>query len=293
MLLLDFAEYQLDDGPIQKKNEILRLDNEIREKLGFELRNGVMKQPWAMQEKETHQVTLWYEFFSKIEIEAWLGLEELNASRIFLNGRKIEKEDCGYYVDPAIRVISLQKLCKGKNILRIEVSYHQKTNLENLYLLGNFDVQVGEKTSTIREMASKLQLGDITKQGMPFYTGNLEYHFEIQIEEDGEYAVRVPKFSSPVLEMFVDGNEKGILAYEPHRQTLGYLKKGIHDICIELYGNRYNGFGMLHNANDAYVWLGPDSYRTTGSDWTDSYRLHSVGVLEAVELEQKVEKQVF
>lgn len=293
MLLLDFAEYQLDDGPIQKKNEILRLDNEIREKLGFELRNGVMKQPWAMQEKETHQVTLWYEFFSKIEIEAWLGLEELNASRIFLNGREIEKEDCGYYVDPAIRVISLQKLCKGKNILRIEVSYHQKTNLENLYLLGNFDVQVGEKTSTIREMASKLQLGDITKQGMPFYTGNLEYHFEIQIEEDGEYAVRVPKFSSPVLEMFVDGNEKGILAYEPHRQTLGYLKKGIHDICIELYGNRYNGFGMLHNANDAYVWLGPDSYRTTGSDWTDSYQLHSVGVFEAVELEQKVEKQVF
>lgn len=293
MLLLDFAQYQLDGGSVQKRQEILRLDNEIRKKLGFELRNGVMKQPWAMQEKEMHQVVLWYEFFSEIETEAWLGLEEVDASRIFLNGREMEKKDCGYYVDPAIRMISLQKICKGKNKLKLEVSYHQKTNLENLYLLGDFSVKLGTQFSTICSQASKLRLGDITSQGMPFYTGNLEYHFEIQIEEAGEYAIRVPKFCAPLLEVFIDGKTNGVIVYEPHRQTLGWLEKGIHDVCIVLYGNRYNGFGMLHNANDAYVWYGPDSYRTTGSDWTDSYRLHPVGIFDTIELERKVDEKAF
>lgn len=285
MLLLDYAGFQVDDGPIHEKQEILRLDNEIRRELGFELRNGVMKQPWAMQERETHKVTLLYEFVSDMETDAWLGIERPESCRIYLNGEEIQKTDCGYYVDTAIRMIALPKLYRGMNYLRIEVLYHQKSNLENLYLLGDFDVEAGYRTAAVRERRKQLQIGEITRQGMPFYTGNLEYRFSVIIEEDGEYSLHVPHFNAPLLAVSADGERKGLIAFAPHRLSLGYLKAGEHVITVCLYGNRYNGFGMLHNANEENIWLGPDSYRTTGDDWTDCYCLKPAGIMSAIELE--------
>ena len=48
--------------------------------------------------------------------------------------------------------------------------------------------------------------------------------------------------------------------------------------------------GTLHNANDDFVWYGPDSFRTTGDDWTDSYRVRAAGILSAVMLQKKAEE---
>ena len=84
------------------------------------------------------------------------------------------------------------------------------------------------------------------------------------------------------MEVFVDGEAKGILAYAPHKINLGAMQKGFHRLEIVVYGNRFNGFGTLHNADDEFKWYGPDSYRTSGSQWTDTYMLRPMGILSAV-----------
>ena len=81
-----------------------------------------------------------------------------------------------------------------------------------------------------------------------------------------------------------DDLEGSLVAFSPHRASLGVLEKGKHTIHICLYGNRFNGFGTLHNADPAYMWYGPDSYRTNGAQWTDSYRLRPSGILSEVEI---------
>lgn len=48
-LLLDKAEYRLDDGSWQPKEEILRLDNACRKKIGWLLRNSGVAQPWTLR----------------------------------------------------------------------------------------------------------------------------------------------------------------------------------------------------------------------------------------------------
>lgn len=283
--LLDYAEYQLDDGPVQPREEILRADNQIRKKLGFVLRRERMNQPWHMQEKETHRVTLYYHFYSEIETAASLAIEDIEHSRVSLNGKPADMLPVGHYVDWDIPVISLPKLKRGENRLVVEVDYNQKSGLENLYVLGNFDVELSGSSARIREARKCLKIGDIIGQGMPFYTGNLDYVFRFCADEERDYAVHVPQLRAPALAVYVDGEKKGLIAYAPHRLELGKLKVGEHELKIRLFGNRFNGFGTLHNANENFTWYGPDSYRTRGDDWTDCYQLRTVGILGAVELE--------
>lgn len=288
VLLLDYARYRIEDGPLQKREEILRLDNQIREQLGFVRREEGMCQPYHLSEGEVHKVTLVYSFVSEISTEASLAIEEVEGCRIWLNGAEADRTVTGYYVDPAISVISLPDIREGENELTVEVAYHQKRNLENIYVLGEFNVELRGICPVITSVPKKLTVGDITRQGMPFYTGNLEYYFSVAVEEAGEYTVHIPHFKAPVLEIRMDGRDCGLMAYAPHRVSVGWLEEGVHELCICLYGNRFNGFGTLHNANDHYIWYGPDSYRTRGDEWTDDYRIRPAGLLSAVELERVI-----
>lgn len=288
VLLLDYAEYRVDDGTRQGREEILKLDNCIRKQLGFALRKERMSQPYHLKEKELHKVTLYYHIRSQVCVPVMLALEEPGSCRIWLNGEEADRTPKGYYVDPAITKLTLPELKKGDNELVVEVAYHQKTNLENLYLLGDFDVELEGSSPVIAAERNGLHIGDITGQGMPFYTGNLDYIFVFETEDaDAEYYVQIPHFKAPLLAVSVDGEEKGLIALAPHRKALGRLKNGMHELRIRLYGNRFNSFGTLHNANDAFKWYGPDAYRTTGDEWTDCYRVRPVGLLSAVEIQKK------
>ena len=53
---------------------------------------------------------------------------------------------------------------------------------------------------------------------------------------------------------------------------------------------RLHGFGTLHNANPNYTWYGPDSFRTTGENWTDGYCLRPVSILAPPEIQKKEEQ---
>ena len=133
-----------------------------------------------------------------------------------------------------------------------------------------------------------ISLGDITRLGMFFYTGNLRYVLRFEVSEEKEYYVQIPDFKAPVLSVEIDGNKRGLIAYAPHRQTLGVLAAGQHELVICLYGNRFNGFGALHNAVENYAWCGPDSYRTTGSAWNENYMVRPAGIMSAVEIQEKL-----
>ena len=283
MLLLDYAQASLDGGPWSDRMEILRLDNALRGQLGFKLRYGSMMQPYALEEKEVHNLKLRYEFSSEVQTYAELALEHPEVCRILLNGTSVPVKDQGWYVDQAIRRIPLPLLRKGRNILEIHLPYHQKTNLENLYLLGTFDVALhpaGE--SILLSPAVHTCAGDLTRQGKPFYSGKVTYRFTFAVETQGCYKLHVPEFAAALLTVRVDGKAAGYIAFAPHALVLGTLAQGDHVIEIDAYIGRHNGFAYLHNSNDHFVWYGPDAWRTQGDQWTDDYRVLPAGILSPV-----------
>lgn len=285
MLLLDYARYSIDNGEESDRTEILKTDDEIRNILGFTKRSDRMFQPWATDEKEYHKLSLSYDIYSETEVYTELGMELPPECKIYLNDKSVNIDVTGYYVDEAVSVIRLPKLEKGLNRLKVEMEYNQKTNIENMYLLGTFDVELNGEKAVLKEKSSRREFGDIRNQGMPFYTGNIDYTVEFTAENDGWYYIRIPEFNAPVIAVYSDNGTKNIIAYQPHRTSLGYLKKGKHSAVIRLYGNRFNGFGMLHNTDTELKWPGPKSYRTTGKEWTDSYMTRPVGIMSDVIIE--------
>ena len=288
MLLLDYAQVRVDDGQISQKTEILRLDNEIRKRLGFKQRYGSMMQPYAIQEKETRRITLYYEIFSEIEVACILGMEHPENCVLSFNDQRISIVDQGWYVDQSIRKIALPGLQKGINHLKIDMPFNQKTNLENLYLLGDFDVQKRPAgKSVIVSRFYEKTIGDLSCQGLPFYSGVVTYTFSFDADERGEYAIHIPLFAASLLTVRLDRKRKGQIAYEPHRLELGELTPGSHRLEIDAFIGRHNGFGYLHNSNSQFRWFGPDAWRTTGDEWTDDYRILPGGILSEIMIEKK------
>ena len=287
VLLLDYARAQVDEGTLLDKMEILQLDNMIRASLGFALRSGTMKQPYAIEEGKNHRITLHYDIRSEANMPCQLGIEHPERCHIWMNGREAELQDAGWYADKSIRKIRLSSLHDGVNHLRIMLPFNQKTNLESLYLLGDFDVQqhpAGNSTVTSRSCIKTV--GDLTSQGLPFYSGKATYKFTFLTAVSGRFSVRVPLFAAALLTVSLDGQPMGQIAYAPHRLDLGTLSPGIHSLEIEAYIGRHNSFGYLHNCNTAFRWFGPDAWRTTGDEWTDSYMLKPCGLLSGILIER-------
>lgn len=285
VLLLDYAEYAFDDGQWQERSDILTIDNQFRKNLGLPRRQDKFTQPWCLpDEKPKNKVKLRFTFDSQIEVEgAHLAMERPENAVITWNGNVIDNKADGYYVDKFITTVPLPKIEKGVNELVLEIPFGRKTNLEWCYILGDFGVCVEGNYAYITEKPKKLHFGDAVHQGLPFYTGNITYNIKLDMPADKERViVEVPHFSAPVMEVFLDGEEKGIIAYAPHKLDLGALKAGTYTLSITTFGNRFNGFGTIHNADDEFRWYGPDAYRTNGTQWSDSYLLDKNGILAPI-----------
>ena len=146
----------------------------------------------------------------------------------------------------------------GKNVLEISWRYGCKVDLEAVYLLGDFGVEVAGCCCTLTEPVKKLAFGDITRQGLPFYGGNLVYHLETNVQEDcAEMAVT--SYRGQLLHLSVNGEPKGHMIYSPYRLPLNGLIPGIQKIDIRYFGNRVNTFGPV-----SYTHL--DVYKRQGMD---------------------------
>lgn len=280
-LLLDVAQYAFDNGELQEQEELLRIDNLFREKLHYPLRMEALAQPWTEknEEKLYHALKLHFIIYSEIEVnEVELAMEHPEVAEIIWNGKLVDYVDSGFYVDESIRTCKLKNLQKGKNTLLVKIPFGKKTNVEWMYLLGNFGTKTVGKYGIITDLPRKLYYGDITRQNLAFYGGNLEYTSKIRTES-GILNLEVSHYKGALLEIFLDGEYKGTLFMAPYRKNLGKVKKGEHEITIKVYGNRSNTFGAVHNADCKESWYGPNLWRTVGNKWSYEYQLEPMGIL--------------
>lgn len=281
VFVLDMAESRLDGGHWREKEEILRLDNVFRRELGYPMRADAYAQPWIYGERAyEHEVSLRFTFFSEIERgQVELALENEAITELVWNGVPVSHAISGYYVDRQIRKVVLHGLKKGENILEASIPYHAGVNLEAMYLLGDFGVRVSGRTAVITEFPPQIAFGDICYQGLPFYGGNLVYRISVELQEDGEILIQIPKFRNPLIEVTLDGEESRDLFLSPYRVSFPQVRKGSHILELRAYGNRRNTFGQLHNCAENAFWCGPDAWRTSGENWAYEYQLTSTGIL--------------
>lgn len=283
ILVLDMAEFKIEgEKEFSPKEEILRLDNICRERLGIRTRGGAIVQPWVYGEApDVSKVTLRYTFNSEIDYEgAFLGLEDAEKAEIIFNGEKISVEIVGNYVDFSICKVKLGKIKKGENELLITYPFGPSSNLENVFILGCFGVKVAGTESTIFALPEKIGFGEILSQGFPFYSGAVTYKIPVNVEK-GFVEIEASDYRGALITVSLDGEKKGRIIYPPYTLRIADVEKGEHEIGVTLYTHRYNSFGPIHLVDEKESWHGPDAWRSTGTNWSYEYVLRKTGILKA------------
>jgi len=280
-LLLDMAEYRLDSEHWWPREEILRIDNIIRARLGYPLRTADMAQPWAQSElrDEKHVLSLRFKIYADTPADnVELGLENLQNTKVYFNGKQLQTIGCGYFVDHCIQKIRLGYVPAGENELIIAIDYNSRTDVEYCYVLGDFGVKVDGDMARLTSPVCCLSFGDWTRQGLPFYGGNVTYNLETELKP-GMLNIRCPMFRAPLLSVSLDGKDAGNIFISPYQLTVPIDKPGLHRIGLTAYGSRINLLGALHNCDCSTVYFGPDAWRSENDRWTYNYMFKEAGIL--------------
>lgn len=281
--ILDLAEFRFDGGEWQPQEEILRIDNKFREKLGYPMRMEAFAQPWTNSAKEEYEHVLSLRFWVEAEddfSDVFLAMENDSLSKIIFDDKEVENKAVGWYTDRCIRKILLPPVKKGRHCLCLEIPYNSKVNIEAMFLLGDFRVNVIGTKQVLIPAAKKVAFGDLTRQGYPFYGGNITYKIPFETN-GGSVKISATMFRSPVIKVAVDGEKKGYIAYSPYEVEFDNIPEGKHCLELTVFGNRVNTFGTLHNCNQTEDWYGPNAWRSEGDQWSYEYQLRPFGFLKA------------
>ena len=277
--LLDFAEYRIGEGSWQPETEVLKIDQVVRDAHGIMRRGGEMLQPWFVVQhpvKELCDVELKFSF----EIETMpeqldLVLEEPENFEVEINGQQLDTEVSKPWNDIALRRVRIPGDClnTGTNIVTLRTRYTENSNLEAIYLLGKFGVQLKANQRTLVPMVGKLEVGDLCAQGFPFYSGAVTYHIPVP---EGAQKIRLPEIGGACAK--VNGK---VLGWDPFEAKLTGAEQTVD---VEVVLTRRNTFGPLHDVESPRDWTAPQHFITEGDEWTDDYVFVPAGLLKPVEV---------
>ena len=265
-LFLDKCDYKIDDGEIHKNQFVSDVQTEAL----------CLEKPCNVQMKFKFDI-------KDVPSEIYLVTENYDAE-ILVNGKRVIKEDCGYFVDPSMRKINIASFVRiGENNARIKVYFKQnyKTyenirksaffesernklsldmELSAVYIVGNFEVLTNpEKYEMLERNAvryvggfaitkrkKQIALKDIHKNGYPFFAGTMTLS-KVFCLEDKEYELSIKKKGINAIEVSVNHNDTGSLMWNPFRMDLSEkLQKGKNLVKIKIYNNLRNLMGPHH-----------------------------------------------
>jgi hypothetical protein len=158
--------------------------------------------------------------------------------------------------------------------------------VEWCYLLGYFGVDVIGEYRVLTAAQPLLGFDDVTKQGLAHYGGNITYQIPVTTH-GGNIRVTVPHYTGTAVRVELDG-QQGYIVYAPYQLELNGIVPGSHILQLTLLGNRFNCFGPVHLSVPKFRWLGPNSWRSKDSAWTESYRLKPLGIFSAPIIEESI-----
>ena len=160
----------------------------------------------------------------------------------------------------------MPEIVKGENTLVITLPFGSSSNLENVFVLGKFGVNLCGNMATITELPEKIGYGALVHQGFPFYGGNVTYKIPVEVANN-TLNICASDYRGAVISAKLDGEEIGKIVYPPYCVYAKDIENGSHILELTLYTHRYNTFGPIHLVNEKESWHGPDAWRCSKANW--------------------------
>ena len=283
VLPLDLAYWKAVGIEGSGLEEVLKIDIALRDHFGLGQRGGSMLQPWFFHKfldaakPSFGPVEMRFPFrVEEVPGEGMtLCLESPDDFSILVNGIPVSPAPEGWWIDPCYRKISLpaELLRTGDNEIVLRMNdFTEDKNIEAMYLTGVFGVEFRNGKPVVTALPDRLRTGDITSQGLPFYSGTVSYRLgpcrfqEISAASFGGACVRIRR-----------GRERSMVAFAPYEAP---VPPGDGDLWLDVVLTRRNTFGPLHGLPAKTFTVSPGNFLTSGPAWTYDYVLLPAGLLD-------------
>jgi len=291
LCVLDTPAWSVNGSAEQPVNEILQVDRKVRQQFGVPIRAGDMIQPWFRKQQALPvlgKVTLCFRL--KVDARglealanAHLAMETPERFAVTINGRPVETgKDLGWWVDVAFRRLAVPKgmFAEGDNEIAITCDFSEDINLEAIYLLGDFAVALEGELPCLSSLPDTLKPASVVDQGLPYYSGNLIYHYDIPQDWIGQRAtVEIPAYEGAYVKVS-SGQEQKLIPWRPNRAELTLGQRLDVSVCI----TRKNTFGPLHLKNPRPNATGPGHFTSGAEHFSLAPVFLNAGLLAPVKL---------
>jgi hypothetical protein len=275
--VLDFAEYKIDGAEWQPATEVLKIDQRIRDAHGVMRRGGEMLQPWFVAQhpvKDLCDVELRFEFEIAVLPEALdLVLEEPENFTVEMNGKPLDLSNNERWIDIAFHRIRIPADLPriGKNEVVLKTRYTENSNIEAIYLLGEFGVEIEGLKRCLVPRVGNVEVGDLCQQGFPFYSGAITYHVPVP---GAATRLRLSSIGAACAKV----NDQ-VLGWDPFEADITECSETVD---VELVLTRRNTFGPLHDCAEGRMHNGPDHWLTEGDEFSIDCVVIPSGILQPI-----------
>ncbi|MEI8204026.1 MAG: glycosyl hydrolase [Bacteroidota bacterium] len=257
-LTLDYCDLKFTDGTVENDIYVVNAGNKVFKHYG--LRDG---DPWQNPQYKTQYIdsnkfatNSGFEAIYHVTIEKGVDMSGIQASveqtnlwKLSVNGHIVEPKPNETWLDRHFGVYDIGAFLKeGNNELKVIAT--QMTifsELESIYLIGNFGLEAAEKGFKIIPPKA-LELGSWRHQGLQMYANSVSYSNTYAIHKENKHiVVALDNWNGSVAEVMVNGQQAGIIYSEPFELDItAKLAEGDNKITVLVYGSLKNLLGPHH-----------------------------------------------
>ena len=235
--------------------------------------------------------TVEYPFFSDSRFESKdlrLVIERPELYTVHLNGDLLERIEDSWWLDKSFGVYRIKgEVRPGVNwisIARDPMSVY--CEIEPVYLVGDFDVYALDK-GWILSKSRQRNLGSWKTQGMPFYSGRVEYSSKFTLDMTGPVKLLMSQWEGSLATVYVNELKAGHIFMAPNELRIDdFVKKGENTVRVVIYGSLKNLLGPHHNVQERGI-VTPWSFKYAPATQASgiNYDLLDCGLMQAFKIE--------
>jgi len=294
VLVIDRLAHSLDAGKSWSPKD---LDHRIRQRVArhFDVEAALEWQPWMVRDSGAFQgrggpVGLRYGFQVSEELptSASLVMEWHDSMKVTLNNKTVDFQNAGTHWERNFRSVPIVGyLQAGENTVEVSFPYDCLSEIEPIYVIGDFGVRLDSQEPVITSRAAKLELGSWVQQGLPFYSGEVTYLIPFDAPLDGSrIRLRLRNPQGTLFRLRVNGQDAGKILWSPYQSDLTpFVLKGANLLELTVVGSRQNTFGPLHDrqSDGEGAVASPEHYQNEAF-LREQWSLHDYGLLGGIEL---------
>ncbi len=276
-LTLDRCDYCFDGELVEKDGYVLNILPRI----------NALERPVRLS--QTYRFAI-----DSVPSEIFLATETPDIFTIFLNGKSVDKTDCGCFRDNAFRKIDIAPYVRvGENVLELESVIEQTPacyghisrswtfesmknclsydmEIEPIYIVGDFGLRFDgepkdecektyrlEKQPVITASPRTVDVSRLDYSGFAEFAGELTLSREMTLDGD-DYHVMLKGRGVNAIRLEVNGNNVATKLYPPYRVELkDHITPGKNTFRITVVNNLRNMMGPHHIVREEDRWVSP------------------------------------